>query len=700
MDRFIPWGGGYIDIIWSPVDEKGNWIEYHRDRMQWYEGAPGAVYYAFTIPGYPAGTRIEYVFYVVLAWGRGEYWAKSSVYGVSGGLLDTDGKYNFGYVVGGMFPPIGWAGNLWPPGDQPMRIWENQTADIYCQAWFSGITDKPGQGPGVVAELYWSKVENGNWVDIKTTQMIYNKDIGNNDEYKVTLCPFPKGYYEYTARFSIDGGKTWTWAELPKGNGKIFVYGYPEIIAMWPYENETINWPTYAIHVRAIGSDNVDFYVSQGILSNKRNFGMDWYTDWTGYVKGPATVTAIAWNPKGESVKIERSCFIDALDPVIMNLWPQHGEYIVSKMVYSLPYTIHAMVEDGTANNVDFEVIPARLEYRVGTFGPKRISPPDPAPGDDWFQEWYDPGEGAFFVKATAWNWDGDNTSLMHTAIVDKTPPTVTIIYPDENRWINTDVQSIQYDVTDNVDPAIEGVPDISVSVNPLGPYVTEGEYNVSITAIDGAGWSTSKKIRFFIDKTPPTITVISPTKDLITNQPVTIQYTVIDNLDPKPEVAANYSFGEIITHDGHYILNITAKDSAGNTSTIMVPFTIDSTPPQITINIDRTQLWPPNHKLIGVNMSGSVTDNISGIVQSTFAVSSNEPDEEPGHPHSTDIIADNFLDLNSVGDFTETIYLRAERLGKKSGRVYKITIMALDGAKNSSQAEVKVEVPHDIGKK
>jgi len=58
--------------------------------------------------------------------------------------------------------------------------------------------------------------------------MVYNVDIGNNDEYMGTLS-FDLGHvkasqrYEYTCRFSDDGGSNWTWQGA--GNGQLSVLG-------------------------------------------------------------------------------------------------------------------------------------------------------------------------------------------------------------------------------------------------------------------------------------------------------------------------------------------------------------------------------------------------------------------------------------------------------------------------------------------
>ena len=42
--------------------------------------------------------------------------------------------------------------------------------------------------------------------------MVYNTDVGNNDEYKVDFTPEQTGTSDYLARFSTNLGASWTYA--------------------------------------------------------------------------------------------------------------------------------------------------------------------------------------------------------------------------------------------------------------------------------------------------------------------------------------------------------------------------------------------------------------------------------------------------------------------------------------------------------
>ncbi len=74
---------------------------------------------------------------------------------------------------------IGWAGNAWPNHGANVTPVANVT--VYSQVWKGGVTDQPGQGLDIAATLFYQTDLMGSQASVA---MVYNADVGNNDEYK------------------------------------------------------------------------------------------------------------------------------------------------------------------------------------------------------------------------------------------------------------------------------------------------------------------------------------------------------------------------------------------------------------------------------------------------------------------------------------------------------------------------------------
>jgi hypothetical protein len=122
----------------------------------------------------------------------------------------------------------------------------------------------------------------------------------------------------------------------------------------------------------------------------------------------------------------------------------------------------------------------------------------------------------------------------------------------------------------------------------------------------------------------------------------------------------------------------------------------VDVTPPTIELNISPNILWPPNHKMVDINVTVVVSDDTD--LAPTWQLSSimmNEGDEA----NTFDPLYDNTLgDGHTEGDIQidgEIIRLRAERSGLGDGRVYTIIYTAHDASGNEATASKTVIVPH-----
>jgi len=124
--------------------------------------------------------------------------------------------------------------------------------------------------------------------------------------------------------------------------------------------------------------------------------------------------------------------------------------------------------------------------------------------------------------------------------------------------------------------------------------------------------------------------------------------------------------------------------------------FTVDTTPPEISVSVDPDELWPPNHRMKTITATVTATDNCdpSPSIALTSIVS-DELDDGLGDGDTPVDIQD-----AEIGEEDDVFSLRAERSGVGDGRVYTIAYTATDASGNSSSAEATVTVPHDKGKK
>ncbi len=124
----------------------------------------------------------------------------------------------------------------------------------------------------------------------------------------------------------------------------------------------------------------------------------------------------------------------------------------------------------------------------------------------------------------------------------------------------------------------------------------------------------------------------------------------------------------------------------------------IDRQPPVIaSFAVTPNLLWPPNHRLVEVVPTVSVTDNCTASVPWIIeSIRMNEGDRE----NTYDPAHDQWLEQGFASDDIQVqegrIYLRAERTGRAAGRIYTLILKATDEAGHVTRAEAQVVVPHD----
>ncbi len=139
----------------------------------------------------------------------------------------------------------------------------------------------------------------------------------------------------------------------------------------------------------------------------------------------------------------------------------------------------------------------------------------------------------------------------------------------------------------------------------------------------------------------------------------------------------------------GQHRVTLTVSDGKA-VSTDEVNITVADTQPPVVTRATATPdvLWPPNHRMVPVEVAAVVADTCDPSARCRIlSVSSSEPESGVGE-------GDKAPDWELAGEMN--VRLRAERFGAGSGRLYTITLHCTDGSNNTSVTTVSVSVPHD----
>ncbi|HET8798584.1 MAG TPA: choice-of-anchor X domain-containing protein [Thermoanaerobaculia bacterium] len=116
--------------------------------------------------------------------------------------------------------------------------------------------------------------------------------------------------------------------------------------------------------------------------------------------------------------------------------------------------------------------------------------------------------------------------------------------------------------------------------------------------------------------------------------------------------------------------------------------YVLDNTPPVLSVSVTPSVLYPPNHQMVEITPTISVSDDRDPDPRvDLVSITSNEGDDVRGDGNTSPDI---------TIDPTGRIFLRAERSGLAEGRIYTITWRARDDSGNTSTASATVTVPHD----
>lgn len=181
-------------------------------------------------------------------------------------------------------------------------------------------------------------------------------------------------------------------------------------------------------------------------------------------------------------------------------------------------------------------------------------------------------------------------------------------------------------------------------------------------------------------DAQPPNITC--PANVTANNDPglcsAVVNYpapTVSDNCPGVGAPACAPPSGSVF-QKGATPVNCSVADQVGTSAACRFSVTVrDVEPPRVACALQISQLWPPNHTMRNVGLAASAVDNCPGPLPLTVAVFGDEDDETQ--------TGDGRFSPDARDIATDSLRLRAERIGGIDGRVYLDRVSTVDTSGN-----------------
>lgn len=231
------------------------------------------------------------------------------------------------------------------------------------------------------------------------------------------------------------------------------------------------------------------------------------------------------------------------------------------------------------------------------------------------------------------------------------------------------------------------------------------GVAEVTVTATDGFGQVTRSVFHVLVTNASPSITVSSPTAGsspravtftaLVSDPGANDQLTcTIDWGDGTVDTVALGASSGTCNASHTYLTSVTAAtvtawvtdDDGGSSAHQSVPLTFNRPPVCVDVHGSPATLWPPNHQLVLVTLSGATDADGDPLAYTVTGVRQDEPLLGTG---SGDTSPDARLATGGV-------WLRAERAGTGDGRVYTVSFRVEDPNGGACTGSLQVTVVHD----
>jgi subtilase family serine protease len=204
--------------------------------------------------------------------------------------------------------------------------------------------------------------------------------------------------------------------------------------------------------------------------------------------------------------------------------------------------------------------------------------------------------DGDYELEVMAWDLAGNQRAKAGHFAIDRTPPAIAILGVVDGEVRAGNVAPV-LSVTDAHLASVEahyaiGTAGANIAFTSGDVLTADGDYTITVNAVDVAGLKSSASVRFAIDRTPPDIQITGVTDGEIRGAAVMPMVAVSDaHLGPVEATltdgvsSSSFASGTVVSHERDYVLDVVATDRAGNKASRTIRFTIDLTPPAISIS-------------------------------------------------------------------------------------------------------------------
>jgi hypothetical protein len=241
--------------------------------------------------------------------------------------------------------------------------------------------------------------------------------------------------------------------------------------------------------------------------------------------------------------------------------------------------------------------------------------------------------DGTYILYAKAEDCANPTAEKTIRFVIDKTPPTLTVSKPANDEIITGANYSIEYSTsadayrvfflkslnstnwdTITTDSTPDGIHTFDTRI------ISDNDYYFKTIAVDSVSNSTQLIKNTSIDNTAPVVNISGVDNNAYYNTSITPTISVLDaHLQSVSYLLNNQSYtpNTAITNDNNYTLKVIAIDKVDFSTEKIVSFTIDKTPPAISMNVENNAYYTSN-----ISLQVNITD--ANLQSQTITVNGN----------------------------------------------------------------------------